>query len=130
MTLTCIKVLSGDRSDIVDLTDVRVIMIPFLKYKTQLTKRLAELDGRLDAIETELDSHHTRDWEEMAVERENDEVLEELGNSGLHEIRQIHAALARLEDGTFGVCTICHGPIRESRLDVLPYTPFCSGCAV
>ncbi|RUS60648.1 TraR/DksA family transcriptional regulator [Pseudorhodobacter sp. E13] len=97
--------------------------------KAQLSARLGDLEARLGAIEVELDSHQSKDWEEMATEREADEVLEGLGTSGQQEIRKIKAALARMEAGTYGVCTKCGADIAEARLDVLPYTPFCATCA-
>ena len=61
--------------------------------KRRLTRRLAELEGRLHDIEHELDEPMPADFEERATEREGDEVLESLGNAGLIEIRQITAAL-------------------------------------
>ena len=97
--------------------------------KTQLEARLADLGARLQHIEEELDSHQSKDWEELAVEREEDEVLEGMGLSGQQEIRMIHAALARIAAGEYGICTKCGGDISQERLDVLPYTPFCRDCA-
>ena len=63
--------------------------------KDQLEVRLALLNARLQGIGAELDSHNAQDWEDLATEREADEVLEDLGASGKLEIRQIAAALAR-----------------------------------
>lgn len=97
--------------------------------KQQLEARLDVLEARLGKIETELDSHQSKDWEELAIEREGDEVLEGLGLSGQQEIRMIKAALQRIEDGEFGSCTKCGKDISAERLDVLPYTPFCRDCA-
>ncbi len=97
--------------------------------KQQLSARLDDLQARLGAIETELDSHQSKDWEDLATERESDEVLEGLGTSGQQEIRMIEAALARMEEGTYGECTKCGARIAEARLDVLPFTPFCARCA-
>lgn len=94
-----------------------------------LTDRLAELDNRLREIDEELDSHQSKDWEELAVEREEDEVLERMGTSGQAEIRMIRAALQRMDDGEFGYCVKCGAEILPERLDVLPYTPFCRTCA-
>jgi len=94
-----------------------------------LTDRLAELDTRLHEIEDELDSHQSKDWEELAVEREEDEVLERMGTSGQSEIRMIKAALGRLDAGEYGFCVKCGDEILSARLDLLPYTPFCAGCA-
>jgi len=41
----------------------------------------------------------------------------------------IDQALRRIEDGSFGICVDCEQPIREERLDVLPYASRCIGCA-
>lgn len=99
------------------------------KMEATLRNRLAELEARLVGIEAELDSHSSKDWEELAVEREEDEVLEGMGQSGLAEIEKIRAALGRIEDGSYGSCVRCGEPISEERLDVLPATPFCRNCA-
>lgn len=97
--------------------------------KAVLEARLRELDIRLHVIEDELDSHQSKDWGELAVEREEDEVLEGIGKSGLAEIEQIRAALARIADGSYGFCVTCGNEISAERLDVLPATPFCRNCA-
>ena len=98
--------------------------------KKQLLARLVELDTRLHGIEDELVSHQSRDWEELASERENDEVLTSIGDDGRDEMRRIFAALKRMDDGTYGVCVTCAEPISAERLDLLPATPFCRDCAV
>ena len=76
-------------------------------YRKALLDRLGELDSRLHHIETELDEPHSKDWEENAVEREGDEVLEQLGHSGEAEIARIRAALTRIREGHYGICTSC-----------------------
>lgn len=97
--------------------------------KAVLMKRLSELDSRLHSIESELDEPHSKDWDEAAVEREGEEVLEHLGLAGQDEIRRIRAALKRIRDGEYGICTKCGDDISSDRLDVLPDTPFCKKCA-
>lgn len=104
-------------------------MTPTATRKAQLQTRLEELRGRLDTIERELDSHQSQDWEELATEREGDEVLESMGTSGQHEMRMIEAALQRIEEGDYGFCAKCGAEIGQDRLDVLPWTPFCRTCA-
>lgn len=64
-------------------------MVDVNRYRDILNARVKELDKRLHEIEDELDSHQSKDWEELAVEREEDEVLEGLGNSGQTEIAMI-----------------------------------------
>ena len=97
--------------------------------KQTLLNRLEELDARLHEIDEELESHNSKDWEELAVERETDEVLEGMGVSGQEEIKAIKAALARMEQGEYGFCVTCGSEILQERLDVLPFTPFCKTCA-
>lgn len=104
-------------------------MIPVARRKAQLEARKATLTKRLDEIEAELAEHASPDWEEMALERETDEVLEGMGLSAQQELRMIDAALARIAAGEYGVCTNCGASIGDARLDVLPFTPFCRDCA-
>lgn len=96
--------------------------------KQQLTKRLGELEVRLSGIETELDAPMSQDWEDRSAEREGDEVLESMGNSGLQEIAMITAALDRIENDTYGACAHCGEDISQERLDLLPQTPLCRNC--
>lgn len=97
--------------------------------REQLLKRLSELDERLHHIEAEFETHHAKDWEEMATEREDEEVLEDLSEAGKDEIVAIRAALQRIRDGEYGFCTMCGAEISQERLDILPATPFCKECA-
>ncbi|NKB28210.1 MAG: TraR/DksA family transcriptional regulator [Rhodobacteraceae bacterium] len=98
--------------------------------KRQLVKRQSELDARLHEIDDSLDEMPSKDWEDRASEREDDEVLEQVGLSGQKELQMISAALARIEAGTYGYCTQCGAQIREDRLDLMPSTPFCRNCAI
>lgn len=93
--------------------------------KAQLLTRLTHLQSRVASIGDELLSHDSRDWEELAVEREDDQMLEDLGQSAQSEIRQIEAALKRVEAGEYGFCAYCGEPISQERLDIVPATPFC-----
>lgn len=104
-------------------------MTDLVTRKAQLTSRLADLNARIHQIEDELESHDSKDWEELATEREGDEMLESMGLSAQQEIRMIEAALHRMDEGEFGFCTRCGARISEDRLDVLPFTPFCRACA-
>jgi DnaK suppressor protein len=43
-------------------------------------------------------------------------------------LQQIRAALARLDEGTYGDCLSCGEPVGYARLRVRPETPFCRTC--
>lgn len=94
-----------------------------------LKARRAELAGEIAMIDDALDEPAPKDWEDAAAERQGDEVLQALGEHDAAEIRRIDAALARIEDGTYGECMKCGDPISEPRLKALPDTPFCKNCA-
>ncbi|MCB2127548.1 MAG: TraR/DksA family transcriptional regulator [Rhodobacteraceae bacterium] len=99
------------------------------KRKSELRAREADLLQRIAGIGAELESHMSKDWEDMATERETDEVLEDLGQSAQAELRMIEAALQRITEDEYGFCVKCGERISEGRLDLLPATPFCQNCA-
>jgi DnaK suppressor protein len=41
---------------------------------------------------------------------------------------QVEAALNRLNQGTYGLCTVCSQPINPERLSALPYVATCFNC--
>ncbi|NEA63983.1 TraR/DksA C4-type zinc finger protein [Streptomyces sp. SID12488] len=43
-------------------------------------------------------------------------------------LTEVEAAITRVQDGSYGVCRNCSGPIPVERLEILPYTPFCVPC--
>ena len=97
--------------------------------KLKLLNRLRELGGRLDEIGDALEAEHSKDWEDQAVEREGEEVLERLGESGQAEVARIRAALQRMADGEYGSCVKCGEDIAPARLAAVPDTPLCVKCA-
>jgi len=44
------------------------------------------------------------------------------------ELEQVDAALARLENGTYGLCAACSRPIDPERLDALPWALYDLDC--
>lgn len=94
-----------------------------------LEEKLGSLLHRRDKISHDLRQVAEPDSEEQAIGRENDEVLEYLEHTSREEIRQLQEALARIDAGTYGVCTQCEGEIPEQRLAALPYTLTCIACA-
>ena len=103
-------------------------MTDLTHYKDILQSRKRELYTRLNRIETDLDTLKSGDSGERAVERENDEVLEEFGATGLKELQAIDAALDRIAAGTFGTCAKCGGPIAAARLAAVPHAALCQEC--
>ncbi len=46
-----------------------------------------------------------------------------------HELGEIDAALARIAQGTFGICELCGGAIGRDRLRALPEVRRCLRCS-
>jgi len=63
------------------------------------------------------------------TEREHDEVLQALIKEGESELLQIHQALERIEEGTYGECVACGEEIPPGRLKAMPYSTLCIRCA-
>ena len=97
--------------------------------KLALEARLNELTSETREIDAELRAPLDTDADERAVELEDDEVLEELGNTALEEIADIRKALRRIESNTYGICIDCGEPISKARLAAVPQTPKCINCA-
>ena len=104
-------------------------MINIDDVRSGLTARLEELSQKAKEIDSSLREPDSADSEERATENEDDEVLEDIGLAALEEIAQIKSALARMDVGTYGQCTLCKSAIDEKRLEALPIAAHCMDCA-
>ncbi len=99
-------------------------------FRKKLLSLKQELTNRVNAIDKDIRHEDlSGDWEEQATERENDEVLESLGNASAQELAMINRALQRIEQGEYFICSECGAPIPPARLELLPYTTLCVDCA-
>jgi DnaK suppressor protein len=97
------------------------------KFKTFLEARQAELGGAL------------RNREDIAIEKTPD-ALDEVQLAGERELairnldresnllRQVRGALARIAEGSYGICMHCEEEISLKRLNAVPQTAFCIKC--
>ena len=69
------------------------------------------------------------DASDRAQEIQNDEVLERLERSTLSLVNQYQHAIARIDQGLYGLCEECDYPIEEARLEAVPQATLCSVCA-
>lgn len=66
--------------------------------------------------------NHLADTASETYEREFDEGLEE---DAQDQLRDVDAALQRLEAGTYGICSSCGKTIPVERLEAVPWTTLC-----
>ncbi|MDH5764803.1 MAG: TraR/DksA family transcriptional regulator [Gammaproteobacteria bacterium] len=107
-------------------------MASFDKIKQQLLSMREDYTQRIEAIEQ--DTHHKnepveKDFAEQATQSENNDVLAALDNEAQLMVMHIDRALARIEQGTYGICKACGKPIPEQRLQAVPYAELCIACA-
>jgi RNA polymerase-binding protein DksA len=79
-----------------------------------------------DETGEEASDQHLADTATAMHDRELDYGLTENEEDVL---RDIDAALGRIDDGTYGTCANCGKPIGEERLEALPWTDLCIDCA-
>jgi len=99
------------------------------RVEAQLREKLEQLEERVDNVNEDISKIHSADSEEQATERENDEVLEGIGQEAKSSIQDIRAALARISAGTYGSCASCGEAINPERLEAIPEATHCVSCA-
>ena len=70
----------------------------------------------------------TEDIVDRANNHYNRELMFSLSDSERQRLLQIEDALRRLDEGSYGRCANCAGPINPLRLDAVPWTRFCIDC--
>jgi len=69
--------------------------------------------------------NHLAETASVTLDREIDYTLEEIDE---HLLASIDAAIARIDEGTFGKCVTCGNPIGEERLAAIPWATQCIDC--
>jgi RNA polymerase-binding protein DksA len=73
-------------------------------------------------------SAYTVHMADMAADTYERELSMNIASSEQEILYQIDDALKRIDDGSFGVCQQCNGPIAMSRLKAVPYASLCINC--
>jgi DnaK suppressor protein len=102
--------------------------------QTDLNKYKAILEAKRDELSAGL-----RNRADIAIEKTPD-ALDEVQLAGERELairnldressllRNVRGALARIADGSYGVCMHCDEEIKPKRLDAVPWTKYCIRC--
>lgn len=95
------------------------------------TSRHAALSRELDEIVaaaagSNLDDEHDPEGATIAFEREQ---LALLRDGARRRVDDISAALRRLDEGSYGICTFCGARIADERLAAIPTALACFDCA-
>jgi RNA polymerase-binding transcription factor DksA len=110
--------------------DPEVVRQHLDEERVRLNGLRAEYEDEHLTTESELDSlaelsanaQHQADIGTETFNRERDlTILEHIDA----ELSDVEHALRRLEEGTYGVCEACSGPIGDDRLEAVPAARFC-----
>jgi RNA polymerase-binding transcription factor DksA len=105
--------------------DIQAVRAHLLKRRDELRSRASRASADLRHESDPLSA----DFAEQVTQRENDDVLGAISHSAQAELRQLEAALRRLEQGRYGTCSLCGESIEKERLAAVPYTNRCRACA-
>jgi RNA polymerase-binding transcription factor DksA len=94
-----------------------------LDERARLLHQLESLGVGADALEND---HNFADSGQVAAEVGEARVL---SGSIVDQLRDVDHALAKLDGGNYGLCESCGAPIAEPRLEAMPATRWCIGCA-
>jgi RNA polymerase-binding protein DksA len=98
----------------------------------RLRARRAELLTRERRVDNDLARRNeplVADSSDQAIQRQNDETLQEIGEAARWEIQEIDTALERLGQGLYGICRHCGDPIPAGRLRAMPHATTCVDCS-
>jgi DnaK suppressor protein len=100
------------------------------RFRAQLLEKqrqLSDVVGRTVLYKDQQDDSN-KDLGDQASTAYTREFVFELGNGESRLLRDVTAALKRIDDGSFGDCERCGEPIADKRLEALPFARFCIGC--
>jgi RNA polymerase-binding transcription factor DksA len=106
---------------------VRALVEERRRTEDRLRSLVGDYAGIVAAsADSNADDEHDPEGATIAFERSQVGALVEQARGHLAEV---DAALARVEDGTYGVCASCGRPVDPARLEARPVARTCIGCA-
>lgn len=106
--------------------DLETIRKMLQERRQSLTHVQRGVDGELESLKA---ADRDAEYEETAQVASAEYTLATLHENHLQEIRQIDAALSRIDEGSYGACVDCDLEIARDRLMVVPYSLRCADCA-
>ena len=109
--------------------DLTVMRKRLEEKQAEIQQHIATLTGSPmppeDAIQA---SDGVLEPEEEAVDLEETDVEQAILDNEKALLAEVQQALARIENGTYGICTNCGQPIPEKRLEAIPWASLCVTC--
>ncbi len=102
-----------------------------IELRGRLLQRRNEIMGLRESIRTSWDElqEPEQEFEESASMRTMAGGLEQIDDRTVEELRNIDAALEKVERGRYGRCEVCERAIGRKRLSAIPWARRCVECA-
>ena len=100
-------------------------------FKRKLLEMRRDLLGQVEKnklYSKEVGEDGIPDSGDVAAYSYSKEVLMGLGENERTKLRLVEEALAKIDEGTYGVCERCEEAIPVKRLELLPFTRYCVQC--
>jgi DnaK suppressor protein len=97
-------------------------------FKKLLLAKRRDLQSTLRTLEQEGTAQGEADVRDSTDEAAADEAVSdslEAATMLSQTLEEVQDALRRIEDGTYGKCTVCGREIEAKRLEAVPWTPYC-----
>jgi DnaK suppressor protein len=97
------------------------------RFRETLKTRQAELSDGPRNLEALAIENSADELDRIQSAQERDFAMAVLDRQAIR-LREIRAALERLDEGSYGTCLNCEGEIAAKRLAAVPWTPLCIAC--
>jgi len=101
------------------------------RFRKTLLKEREKIVGDVKQIvesSKEMGQDGIQDIGDEAANMYNKQVLLSLNENERMRLKEVDESLDRIENGTYGICDECGGPISLKRLEVRPVAKYCVPC--
>jgi len=106
-------------------TDIKFFKQMLEERKSQILKNIHGSSQELNELHS---NHEVMDEGDFAAVSTDNMINEEILAAQQKELHEIEEALAKIQNGTYGICEMCEEPIGMQRLKVKPYAKYCITC--
>ena len=100
----------------------------FKKQLLEKQRQLTDEVGKTALYGKDQEDDSIKDLGDQANNAYSREFFFELGNGSHRLLRDVVAALQKIDTGSFGECERCGESIAEKRLEALPFARYCIDC--
>ncbi|MBR8639957.1 TraR/DksA C4-type zinc finger protein [Streptomyces tuirus] len=108
--------ITGDRNPTLSVEDLAALRENLHEQRLFRLEQLQQLASAAASADSRLDP------------QAHGEVHVKLAASARMVLADVEAALARMDQGTYGTCRLCREPVERERLAIVPQARYCARC--